>query len=93
MAGPRCSGLEIVRLRPGTWDSNSETAPISVGDVIERPDGDLFAVSFVLAVGETASEEELRDQIEQFLFSRWLKDRRESADVEWYWGKGVVDAR
>jgi hypothetical protein len=26
----------------------------------------------------------------QYLFQQWLRDRRESADVEWYWGHSGV---
>ncbi len=92
MAGSRCSRLEIVRLRAASWATIFETTSISVGDVIERPDGDYFTVFVVLAVGEATSEDELRDQIEQLLFSRWLERRRATAKVEWYWGKGPVDA-
>jgi hypothetical protein len=35
--------------------------------------------------------EETIDRARQHLFRQWLRERREAADVEWYWGHHSVN--
>jgi putative peptide maturation system protein len=64
------------------------------GDLIGPvPVGDQFAVARVLSIEPSVLDEATRKAIKQQLFTEWLDERRQMAEIEWNWGNAARTAR
>jgi len=45
----------------------------------------LFLVVRVWSIGPAALDDGVRDRIQRLLFDQWLSERRQAAQIEWFW--------
>jgi putative peptide maturation system protein len=83
-------GKFLLRVRRGGL-APEQAEPIfgaSAGQTVgPMPSGERFAIVRVLAQQRAVLDAATREHVAEVLFDRWLLQRRERAQIEWFWGR------